>query len=425
VASLSRHYASTVATNAAILTLGIVSGTLAARMLGPVGRGELAVITLWPFTLALLGQLGVNRAVAFFTARQPNRRSALWTAALALTTGQSLLLVGLGYLALPHLLSGQQPHVVELSRLFLLAMPLVLFYNCLLGLLQGAMHLDAYNLSRGLLAIWYTVLMAALFLGDRPHLLWIVAGQLAGYAAIDLLNLWQARRLVHPRWQWDSSAFRLMLSYGAKAYMAETTAFLNLRLDQLVMSVWLSPQDLGLYVVAVTLAMPLTMIPGAIGTVLLPAAARETPAAARRVIRHSLRTMSLLLLASAALLYVLVPYLLPLFFGAAFAPAVTACRVLVLAMVPLGLAQLLYESLRALDRPLAPAYAELLGNGVTAFFLYLLLPRIGFLGAAYASLAAYTASLLFILWYLHARARVPLAELLRSRAALDSPRPLS
>jgi Na+-driven multidrug efflux pump len=104
---------------------------------------------------------------------------------------------------------------------------------------------------------------------------------------------------------------------------------------------------------------------------------------------------------------------------------VTACKVLVLAMIPLGLSQLLYESLRALNRPLAPAYAELLGNAVTACLLYLLLPRMGFLGAAYASLGAYTASLLFILWYLRARARVLLTELLQAGTALDSLKPLS
>ncbi len=50
---------------------------------------------------------------------------------------------------------------------------------------------------------------------------------------------------------------------------------------------------------------------------------------------------------------------------------------------------------------------------------------LGFLGATYASLGAYTTSPLFILGYLRARVRAPLAELLQSDAAVDSPKPLS
>ncbi|MFQ5695199.1 MAG: hypothetical protein ACE5HB_04345, partial [Terriglobia bacterium] len=141
---MRRHYLTTLAANASILLLGAVSGILAARLLGPVGRGELVVVTLWPMALATLGALGMNHALAFFTAREPHRRPALLTTGLVLATLQSALLMAVGYLLLPGLLAAQRPLVVELARLFLLYIPLAFFSGYLLNVLQGGLHFGAY-----------------------------------------------------------------------------------------------------------------------------------------------------------------------------------------------------------------------------------------------------------------------------------------
>ncbi|MGH9789424.1 MAG: oligosaccharide flippase family protein [Candidatus Acidiferrales bacterium] len=420
---IHRHYTSTLAANAAILLLGVVSGVLAARLLGPQGRGELAIITLWPMALASLGSFGISQAVVFHAAQQPQRRSSLFTGSLVIAVVQSLVLVGAGYLLLPYFFAQDRTHVLDLARLFLLFVPLSFFSTYLLNLLNGAMCMAHYNFSRVFQAAWYAAILVALFLLRQASLDAIVSWQLAGYAATGLLNAYLVRKLLHVRWEWETSILRPVLSYGAKTHLGSLTYYLNQRLDQLVMSLWLPPEALGQYVVAVALAAPLTILPGAIGIVTLPAAAREKPAGAEAVIRRSLRTVVVLLVAGAALLFVLVPYLLPLLFGQAFVLAVPACRVLVIAMVPLGLSQVLYESLRGLNHPLAPAYAEGLGNVVTVALLALLLPRFGFLGAALASLGAYTASFLAVSYYAQTRAGLSVVQLLRGTAPDLSPRP--
>ena len=396
---LRRHYTSTLAANAAILLLGIVSGVLAARLLGPEGRGELAAIIVWPTALWVVGSLGMPQTVTFFSAQQPERRSVLLSTSLVIAAAQSGVLIAVGYFLLPLLLSRHRPEVLQLARLFLLTIPLSLFSIYLLNLLQGAMRLDAYNLSRIFLAAWYALVLFVLFLLEQPHLGQVVAWQLGGYAAGLLLNAGLVHHLLRPQWCWDASILRPLLSYAARNQLWAASYHLNPRLDQLAMSVWLAPEALGLYVVAVSLVSPLTITPNAIGIVTLPAAAREGSAHAADVIRLSLRWVLVLLLAGAAALFVLVPYLLPIFFGESFAPAVTACRVLVVAMIPLGLSVVLYESLRALNRPLVPAFAELTGIAATLILLYLLLPRFGYLGAAFASLGAYSAACLVVVGY--------------------------
>src|SRR6202030_2462068 len=62
----------TAATNIALAVLGMVSGILAARLLGPHGRGELAAIQTWPSFIASLAMLGMPEAVVYYSARAPS-----------------------------------------------------------------------------------------------------------------------------------------------------------------------------------------------------------------------------------------------------------------------------------------------------------------------------------------------------------------
>src|SRR5687768_6054888 len=70
---------STVTATAVILGCGLITGLLAARSLGPAGRGELAAITVWANVLLYAGTLGLPEAVAFFAAADRGARARIWT----------------------------------------------------------------------------------------------------------------------------------------------------------------------------------------------------------------------------------------------------------------------------------------------------------------------------------------------------------
>ncbi|MCM3925755.1 hypothetical protein ND748_29295, partial [Frankia sp. AiPs1] len=62
-ARLSRATVAVLAGNAATLVLGTATGALAARTLGPTGRGELLTLQTWAGMLAMVLSLGVSQAL--------------------------------------------------------------------------------------------------------------------------------------------------------------------------------------------------------------------------------------------------------------------------------------------------------------------------------------------------------------------------
>jgi len=407
-----RSLATTVSGQAAILALSVFTGIASARLLGPQGRGELAAVTLWPLILVLLASLGMGQAVVFHAGKQRFALSEIWTAALTIGLVQAAGVVLLGLAVLPLALRHYPPEARRLAFVFLAFTPLFVLVGYPASLLQGKLHLFSFNLIRAVAPCVYALGLGALALRRwatladvvRLHIFGVV---LALAAALGLLA-WR----VGPGWRWNPAACAALLRFGWRSHLSSLTSYVNQRSDQLLLSLFVAPHDLGLYVVAVALATATGFFPQAVGIVTMATGSNLGPAEARRVIARSFRLTLAALSPGCAAVYVLCPWLIGLAYGPAYASAVTACRILLPGTVALGLNQVLYDGARALERPALPSYAEGLSAVVTALGLILLLPRFGFLGAAVASTAAYTASLAFMLQLARARLQLGVRELL-------------
>ncbi|MCH7540941.1 MAG: hypothetical protein IH999_11195, partial [Proteobacteria bacterium] len=68
----------------AIQLSNLASGILAARLLGPEGRGELAVIILWPSLIAALGALGITESVIYHTANRSEPPARIFASSMVI-----------------------------------------------------------------------------------------------------------------------------------------------------------------------------------------------------------------------------------------------------------------------------------------------------------------------------------------------------
>jgi O-antigen/teichoic acid export membrane protein len=150
-----------------LAVLGVVTGILAARLLGPSGEGELAAIQTWPLLLGTLAMPGLDSALVYFIARQPEKGRQFTSTAVLIGLFSSLIVGAVAWLALPFLLSAQQPQVVSAARVFLLIGAIYAVVGIPHGSLRGAHALTAWNLFRIAPGIaWLCILVIFLLLGS-------------------------------------------------------------------------------------------------------------------------------------------------------------------------------------------------------------------------------------------------------------------
>jgi O-antigen/teichoic acid export membrane protein len=160
-----------------------------------------------------------------------------------------------------------------------------------------------------------------------------------------------------------------------------------------VISAFLSASQLGLYVVAVTFTMVAPMIGGAVAVAALPNMAALNHPAERRILARRLVGLTLIVSTLVSLpLIAFAPFWIRLFFGAGFVPGANITRVTAVASISFATTRSLEAVLRGIGRPLAAGMAEFGALGATVVGLATLLPTFGLIGAAWASLLAYTVS---------------------------------
>jgi O-antigen/teichoic acid export membrane protein len=338
----------------------IVSGVLAARILGVQDRGYLALLVLFPAVLAQIGSLGLPLSATFELSRDRShwaevirtltRPLAIQCVSLVLLHAGILLAVFLG-----------DPRSVKVSALMsLCAVPAILGQSYGTAVLQGQQRFLAFNVLRTLPAASYTVAVLAIFVVGGGDLQWVVAGWIIASVVSAAATLAVAVRPVAIRSARASSEkLRSMLRFGLKGLLGWTSPVETFRLDQAVVGLFLTPVALGLYVVGLAFANLPRFIAQSVGYIAYPrVAARRGDEAWRELWQF------FWLASGAAALVVLVlelavSWLVPVFFGDDFSGAVPLTRILLIGALFLSARRVLTDGAQGLGRPGLGTIAEL------------------------------------------------------------------
>jgi O-antigen/teichoic acid export membrane protein len=391
--TFSHHFTTTVAAQTLNLACGVLTGVLAARLLGPKGRGELAAIVLWPTTLTFFVGMGINQAIVFYMGKRRFTLSELWTTSTVIGLGQSALAVLAGLAIIPFALRHYPHDVYSLALAVLFSSPFVIWGGYPGNLLQGQLDLTSFNLIQLAAPVAYAVSLTALAILHGVNLRDVVVWRVASCVVAFFFGYFLLLKRADLRISWNAAACLDMLKFGGKTQLGNISNYVNRSVDQLLLSVLVPPRDLGLYVVAVTVSLALNFVPQAAGIVTLAAGSNADAAGAVVVIGRSFRLSLLCLSGGCAVLFVAAPILITRVFGAAYLGSVLPCRILLPGAVAVGLSQVLYDGARALGDPALASYSEGWAVFVTVICLCIFLPWFGFVGAAIASTVAYLSSL--------------------------------
>jgi O-antigen/teichoic acid export membrane protein len=388
-----RPVTSSLAATAFIQLLGVLTGVLLARTLGPSGRGALAAVVLWPTMLWTVGNLGVVDSVTFLSARKTAPSRSIVSTSLGLALVQSVILILIGLVLVPIVLARQEASVVRDCLIFLASIPTSLVTLYLASVLNGTHRFVAFNVVRITVfvgnAVGLVVLAIASDLTVTSAMLAYLASQVVTVITAAALVLPHLGGMVRP----ERGLSREMMAYGWRSQLSSISNLLNERVDQLVISIVFAPASLGLYVVAWTMTSLSSMIGFSVALAALPAVAKADSADDRRSQAHEYVFLTALSTTAVVIpLVVLAPEILRIVFGPDFVPATDVTRILLVASIALGTGRVLGAALKGVNRPLDAGIAEGAGLAVTAVGLAVLLPLLDLKGAAITSVVVYLTS---------------------------------
>lgn len=379
------------ASTGAIQIANIGTGVLAARLLLPEGRGELAFLLLWPPLVADIGALGVYSAVAYYSARRDFAPPQLFASGAAIVALLSAVLMAGFAIAIPFLYADHRPEMQTVGWIFLAFVPIHLMSYCLTTQFQGAQEFTVSNFLRAVLPYAYlaiVVVLAVLPAGMATpetfayaYLGGNVAAMFAGFACI-VRRGWFS---MEP----SRAAMRALLRYGIRFHASMLLAIANRRLDYVMIAFFLPPAQLGFYVVATAVqGLPL-LVTSTMDILVFPKVAAQADEAGRQaVLARYMRATLIPVVASILVLIAIATPFVRLVFGEAFADAGDAVRILLLAGLPFTVKTLMSSYFRAGDRMKVVGKAELLSLVALVAAVATLVPALGIVGAALSQVIA-------------------------------------
>jgi O-antigen/teichoic acid export membrane protein len=375
--------------------LGLATGPILARALGPSGRGTLAAILVPLFVASWVAALGLP-AFARFSAAREGRPRVLMTTLAVMAVAIGLVAFAAAPTIASALAEGRDV-VHDLLLVGLALLPVLIFGNVVFSTIAG-LELWRLTVTAQLLPPVATLVgLAALWAADG---LTVTTAAIVSIGCLFLVFLPGALALRGAgAFRFERRLARQGLAFGLRAWPGQLSSVANARLDQLLMITLVSPADLGFYVVAWTVSTGPAVLGKAFAFAHGPRIARGEE---RRVFVGCRLLMPLALVATAGIA-ALTPLVLPLLFGAAFEAAIPLALILLGSAVPYQGAVFLGEALSASGRPGRYSIGQVVALCITVPGLLLLLPWMGVTAAALVSVAAHLAQFVYLLGAAHRR----------------------
>lgn len=398
-----------------IQLLGVLTGVLLARWLGPTGRGELAAVITWVSLFAYLGNLGFPVALTYTAANQKEPPCQLFKQSIFMVTIKWIVLGAAGYFLLPLALSDQSPSLTHLATVYLWAyLPLNLMTLNLNAIQQGLRQYTRYNAVRLTVIVSYSLLLIVLW-GinhiDVESVIFInvLSNSLAFILALLLFIPSLLKMQIFSQPVLNSQSLAEKLRYGFSSLIGDLRPFSGLQIDVLALTMLSTSHETGLYMVAIAGANLLKAQALALGQVVFPEVAKKSTRQEQWFIIR--RFMIIAGVGGCVALFIilfLAESLIRLLFGDSFTPATQMLQILVGAGSITSVYYIFADGMRGMGLPGLTTYAELAGLCIGGVLLIIFVPLYGGSGAALAALAASVTSLLVILWL--ARKKISLLQ---------------
>ena len=368
--------------------LGLFNGFLLAHLIGPAGRGEYYLLTFYPTTLMVIGQLGLPQAFTFFTARRQVAGLVSRSIAFAIVIASGLFLATV--VLLPELqgtlLRGLEPVAILVG---VTALPFMLNANFTTGIVVGRQSAFGmaliYVAGNALTTLLILVLVGALGLGVWGALVGFVIGSLAYAVAFFVLSLRVTRGVTSV----GAVSTSRLVGYGLQLFPANLSQFFAARADVFLLAALLAEPaaPIGYYSLAVGIAELVFLFPNAVSTFFFPHVAgggrEDSDRQVSAVSRVTLLLTALVAIALAPAAALAIAILIP-----TFTPALPPLFILLAGMTVMSPTRVIAGYLAGLRRPGLASTVNLAALVANVVLNVVAIPRFGIIGSAVAVLVS-------------------------------------
>ncbi|EWY37784.1 hypothetical protein N825_09390 [Skermanella stibiiresistens SB22] len=379
-----------------ILGMNLLTGIVTANLLGPEGRGAQGAMALWPAVLMPILAIGLPMSLTYNWRKSERFGPEFFYAAIAVSVVVGTVGGGAAALLMPWLLEAYDPGVIAGAQGLVLMMPLMLCNTLVYSVYEALGRFRWINIvMMGQTLATLLLLMALGYMGELTAVrsAYCYALPPLVFALVSGLRLLPQMPMRLTRLK---ATFRRLHGYGWRSYGIEFLGVISAYIDQLLLVGLLAPAELGVYVVAASLAKMLHMISGSAAVVLFPKVAAQPLEDVIAYVSLSSRVATTATGLVALAIAVAAPVMLPFIYGEEFRPAIHIFPILLAEAVLTGSIRIIGQGFMGAGRPGVIAWAQGVGLVCVVPLLWVLVPTYGVLGAAMSMLLATMIRLGFI-----------------------------
>ena len=387
-----------------VLILSMISSIVAARLLGPDGKGLVTVAISIANLAVQFGNLGIHSANTYYLAKDKSilpRVVGNSTAVVAFVATVSFFLL--------YILNGFfKILTIEGITLILVIVyiPIQLYNMYLQNFFIALERVKKYSIMEMLIGILYPIFLVTIACFHS----WSLTPNLAIFSSVitSLLTLtvglFFLKEELKEKMQIDKELFFQMLPFGIKSYLSCLLTYLVLRVDIFMIDYYLNRIENGLYSLAVNLADIVNMIAISVSMLLFPKLSGiEDKEQRKDFINRTLKYMSIIMLSLVVCATICSEWAVLQLYGEEYTRSIPAFRILMPGIFFWALSSLLFNyfsSENRIDLNIRISLVGLVINIVSNFFL---IKRAGIYGVATASTISYITIFVLLFYELKKR----------------------
>jgi O-antigen/teichoic acid export membrane protein len=397
-----------------LMAVGIATGIIVTRSLGPELKGQYSGILLILTLYIPLLPLGYYGGVLYYGLKNKiDLKELFWAGFLLMGT------IGLGAIPSLYLFTingffGSIPQSVNPSILMiaLTSAPLILLNAYCERILRARHQFRVINRRANFVAVLLFLYFTSLLILSQITLANAVIGVLLSHLVILLLNIVFIVKSLRPQTRIKTTQLLKPWRYGFQAWSIQIVSKFNDRFDQVILVYIMASTEFGIYMVGVALSNMLLKLPSSYADVLFNQIAEREIDDAVAVYAKAQRITIAISALSALVLSIAAYPLIYLFYGIDFADASKVVIFYAPGLIFQAGARQTVKFYGGIGRPLFNTLIYFFGFIVSIPCYFVLIPKLGIVGAAIASSLAYSIAFFASFFFLQREFGVKISSVL-------------